>query len=110
MVKLATSTQPQDVCIIEKRAGVLEGFHADICVLYAQGRSPAQPQTGMSQPPAAAMSEWDYARMVELNQGRLAMLGFLVAVGVEAFTGYGILGQLVMYAKWTGLLGPMSGF
>jgi tRNA A58 N-methylase Trm61 len=38
------------------------------------------------------------------------MMGFLAAVLVEAGTGSGILGQLIMYFKASGLLGEASGF
>jgi hypothetical protein len=38
------------------------------------------------------------------------MLGFLAAVLVEAATGKGIILQVIMYLKLSGLLGPMSGF
>jgi hypothetical protein len=51
-----------------------------------------------------------YALDVELNNGRAAMLGFLAAVLVEAGTGQGIIMQLISIFKWSGLLGPMSGF
>lgn len=54
--------------------------------------------------------DWAYAKKVELSQGRWAMLGFLAAIVMEAATGDGILGQVLDYAKWTGLLGPESGF
>ena len=37
-------------------------------------------------------------------------MGFLAAIVVEAATGKGIIMQLIMYAKMSGLLGPMSGF
>lgn len=52
----------------------------------------------------------EYAREVEVGQGRLAMVGFLSAVLVEAATGNGILGQLIVYCKMSGLLGAESGF
>ena len=51
-----------------------------------------------------------YARDVELANGRSAMVGFLAAVLVEAATGKGILLQLIMWGKITGLLGYESGF
>jgi hypothetical protein len=51
-----------------------------------------------------------YARQVEITNGRWAMIGFLGAVLVEAGTGNGILGQLIMYGKLSGLLGAESGF
>lgn len=51
-----------------------------------------------------------YARSVELSNGRAAMLGFLAAILVEAGTGNGILGQLIMWGKISGLLGAASGF
>jgi hypothetical protein len=55
--------------------------------------------------------EAKYARQVELSNGRAAMVGFLIAILVEAGTsGYGILGQLIMWGKITGFLGAASGF
>ena len=51
-----------------------------------------------------------YARDVELTNGRWAMLGFAAAILVEAATGAGVVGQLEMYAKFSGLLGAQSGF
>jgi len=55
--------------------------------------------------------ESKYAREVEISNGRAAMVGFLIAVLVEAGTGgYGILGQLIMWGKITGFLGAASGF
>eukprot|EP00879_Flechtneria_rotunda_P002384 GHRR01002579.1.p1 GENE.GHRR01002579.1~~GHRR01002579.1.p1 ORF type:complete len:317 (+),score=118.88 GHRR01002579.1:1383-2333(+) len=55
-------------------------------------------------------SELAYARQVELTNGRYAMLGFLSAVLVEAVTGKGIIMQVIMYLKLSGLLGAASGF
>lgn len=55
-------------------------------------------------------SDWVYAKQVELDNGRWAMLGFLTAIIVEAATGNGIIMQLIQEAKWAGLLGPNSGF
>lgn len=52
----------------------------------------------------------EYARQVEITNGRWAMLGFLAAIAVEAGTGRGILSQLILYAKLSGLLGQQSGF
>lgn len=54
--------------------------------------------------------ELRYARRVELDNGRAAMIGFLAAILVEAATGKGIILQVIMYLKLSGLLGPMSGF
>lgn len=54
-------------------------------------------------------SDFDYARNVELTNGRWAMLGFLTAIIIEAATGRGILVQLIGYAKALNLLGPASG-
>jgi hypothetical protein len=51
-----------------------------------------------------------YARDIEITNGRWAMIGFLTAVVVEAQTGQGIIGQLIGYAKASGLLGAKSGF
>uniref|UniRef100_A0A383W9X3 Uncharacterized protein n=1 Tax=Tetradesmus obliquus TaxID=3088 RepID=A0A383W9X3_TETOB len=55
-------------------------------------------------------AEMAYARQVELTNGRYAMLGFLAAVLVEAATGKGIILQIIMYLKLSGLLGAASGF
>ncbi|KAF6262093.1 hypothetical protein COO60DRAFT_1282853 [Scenedesmus sp. NREL 46B-D3] len=55
-------------------------------------------------------AELAYARGVELTNGRYAMLGFLAAVLVEAATGKGIILQIIMYLKLSGLLGAASGF
>lgn len=38
------------------------------------------------------------------------MLGFLISVLVEAGTGQGILGQVIYWLKFVGLLGEASGF
>lgn len=55
-------------------------------------------------------AELAYAMDVELNNGRWAMIGFALAVIIEAGTGNGIVGQLITYGKITGLLGANSGF
>ncbi|GBF99882.1 hypothetical protein Rsub_12678 [Raphidocelis subcapitata] len=54
--------------------------------------------------------ESKYAREVEVTNGRAAMVGFLAAVMVEAATGHGIILQLIDFFKFTGFLGPASGF
>jgi hypothetical protein len=51
-----------------------------------------------------------YARDVEVNNGRWAMIGFISALSVEALTGRGIIGQVISYLKLSGLLGEKSGF
>ena len=51
-----------------------------------------------------------YACRVELDNGRWAMLGFAVACAIEAYNGHGILGQLIDWFKFAGLLGEASGF
>ncbi len=51
-----------------------------------------------------------YARHAELTNARAAMVGFLAAVLMEALTGRGILGQLVLYLKLVGVLTFESGF
>jgi hypothetical protein len=37
---------------------------------------------------------WGFHPRAELLNGRLAMLGFVIGVAIEAFTGHGILDQL----------------
>lgn len=51
-----------------------------------------------------------WARDVEINNGRWAMVGFLAAVLVESATGHGVFGQLIDFFKLVGLLGDASGF
>ena len=58
----------------------------------------------------SASAEMEYAKSVEMRNGRWAMLGFLAAVLVEAGTGHGIIMQLIDGAKLVGLLGAESGF
>lgn len=43
---------------------------------------------------AASQIRSEYFQRAERLNGRAAMLGFVIAVLTEAFTGYGILGQL----------------
>jgi hypothetical protein len=64
----------------------------------------------MEQGMFSANAEMRYARDIELQNGRAAMLGFLAAVVVEAATGKGILMQIIMWLKIVGLLGAASGF
>eukprot|EP00967_Tisochrysis_lutea_P048139 scaffold58792_cov16-Tisochrysis_lutea.AAC.1 len=66
------------------------------------------PQDIMSTYLFSGNAEMRYAQNIELENGRWAMIGFLVAVLVEAATGQGIIGQLFGYAKWSGLLGKDS--
>lgn len=51
-----------------------------------------------------------YARGVEVANGRAAMIGFLVCVALEAWTGKGILSQVLWELKLVNILGPASGF
>lgn len=57
-----------------------------------------------------ATGELAFARGIEITNGRWAMMGFLIAILVEAYSGQGIIGQLILWAKWSGLLGGQSGF
>ena len=52
----------------------------------------------------------EYMKTVELNNARWAMVGFATAVVMEAKTGGGIIPQLIMYGKMSGVLGADSGF
>lgn len=120
-------TSPTDLNAID--AARAAGTPADVALMTADatpvatGAVPAEPSATAAaaaasqpqQPPAAprlsaAERELEYARDVELNNGRWAMLGFAAAILGEAATGAGVVGQLEAYAKWAGLLGPNSGF
>eukprot|EP00227_Mantoniella_beaufortii_P000494 CAMPEP_0197611044 /NCGR_PEP_ID=MMETSP1326-20131121/54603_1 /TAXON_ID=1155430 /ORGANISM="Genus nov. species nov., Strain RCC2288" /LENGTH=322 /DNA_ID=CAMNT_0043179637 /DNA_START=41 /DNA_END=1009 /DNA_ORIENTATION=+ len=56
-----------------------------------------------------ANTELLFAKEVEMTNGRWAMIGFSAAVLLESITGYGIIGQLIIYAQATGVLGEDSG-
>ena len=60
--------------------------------------------------PLSVSAELNYALDTEMTNGRWAMIGFAAAVAIESATGQGIMGQLIFYAKATGLLGADSGF
>lgn len=84
---------------------------------YKSAPAPAGPSVSLAarndileQGMFSANAEMAYARNIELQNGRAAMLGFLAAVVVEAATGKGILMQLIMWFKLMGLLGAESGF
>eukprot|EP00798_Chlamydomonas_sp_ICE-L_P018632 gene18632-25145_t len=51
-----------------------------------------------------------FAQNIEITNGRWAMVGFLSSILVEAATGNGIFGQLIVYLKASGALGERSGF
>ena len=82
----------------------------------AAAAAPAEPTPAPAPRPAAPQqypgmqSDLAFAQTIELDNGRAAQLGFLAAIIVEAATGKGILGQLIMYLKATGFLGAASGF
>jgi hypothetical protein len=38
--------------------------------------------------------KWGWSEQAELWNGRLAMLGFVIAIATELLTGVGVLGQL----------------
>ena len=59
---------------------------------------------------SAEQLELEYAKNVEMRNGRWAMLGFANLILVEAATGHGLVAQLEAYAKFAGLLGANSGF
>ena len=103
-----------------------EGTIADAALMTSDatpvvgGPAPMAGATATMAPPAPAAAapkrmtaeerEMAYARDVEITNGRWAMLGFAIAILVEAGTGAGVVGQLETYAKVAGLLGANSGF
>jgi hypothetical protein len=42
----------------------------------------------------ASQIQWGWSEQAELWNGRLAMLGFVIAIATEVLTGAGVLGQL----------------
>lgn len=50
-----------------------------------------------------------YAKDIELANGRWAMIGFFIAISLEAFSGDGIVRQLIFYAKALGVIDDTSG-
>ena len=81
-----------------------------------QSSSPAAVVNSMDEPEVVLTPKQvndvtlDYLKTVEMNNGRWAMIGFAVAIVMEAKTGGGMIPQLITYGKMTGLLGPDSGF
>lgn len=65
------------------------------------------PSSKWPRPSAAAreaMAEFDYAKGVEMDNGRWAMIGFLLAILVEAGTGMGVVEQIMFYIQTSGFL------
>ncbi len=87
---------------------------------HVQQRAQGQGVTGPSQSLDAradileqtqqSSGDWAYARSIELTNGRWAMIGFWACIIVEAATGRGILNQVILYLRLSGLLGEASGF
>eukprot|EP00854_Cymbomonas_tetramitiformis_P017644 gene17644-21020_t len=50
-------------------------------------------------------AELEYAKGVELTNGRWAMVGFATAILVESYSGAGVVAQLLGYMQATGILG-----
>ncbi|GFR51633.1 hypothetical protein Agub_g13989 [Astrephomene gubernaculifera] len=122
----APTMEAATTLIAEKEEGrAAGGSLTGVVSTSSAAAADARPQQAPTQPAAAATSsrnatltaeelygldEGKYARDVEIANGRAAMLGFLAAVLVEAGSGRGILAQLVLYGKLSGLLGAASGF
>ena len=43
---------------------------------------------------ANSQTKWGWSEQAELWNGRLAMMGFVIAIATEFLTGAGVLGQL----------------
>ncbi len=94
------------------------GSPADAALMTADATAVASGAEAAAAAPAAARAppksaedfEREYARGVEVENGRWAMVGFALAILIEAATGNGVVAQLEGYAKAAGLLGAQSGF
>lgn len=93
----------------EIAAAKAEGTPADAILSFDESsKSPAA--VARSAEDRAMDVTWQYAKQVEITNGRYAMLGFWIAIATEAATGHGMIGQVIDYLKIGGFLGPMSGF
>lgn len=103
VLTLTTAVEAQQVAAAAAESKVAPGLQGPSVSLAARADI-------VEQDMFSASGELAYARNIELQNGRAAMLGFLAAVLVEAATGKGILLQLIMWFKLMGLLGAASGF
>jgi hypothetical protein len=71
--------------------------------------APFSPWPRQSREEMDAQLTFDYAKEIEISNGRWAMLGFSSAILIEAATGGGVFQQLLWYARFVGLLGENSG-
>lgn len=79
----------------------------------ARPREPSEPRAvsrRLSLSPLPPLLPPATALRAPAPRSRAAMLGFAVAIVVEAASGVGVIGQLESYAKLLGVLGPASGF
>jgi hypothetical protein len=97
----------------EKAAGVRQELplsQAPSCAWPRENAPDFCPVDFRSEREMEAEASMAYAREVEINNGRAAMVGFAAAVCAEAASGGGVFQQLIWAFKAMGLLGAASGF
>jgi len=68
------------------------------------GAAPSSPWPRLTAEQREAEMTLEYARGIEMDNGRWAMIGFALAILVEAGTGAGVVGQLIFYMQASGLI------
>ena len=79
-------------------AAPMQRRRADLAALLLKQPPPRPSRFGWAQIPAEptmrALNNWGWTSTAELWNGRLAMLGFAIAIATELLTGQGVLQQL----------------
>lgn len=68
--------------------------------------APSSPWPRLTSEQREAEMTFNYARDVEMDNGRWAMIGFALAILIEAGTGAGVIQQIIFYMQFSGLLQP----
>eukprot|EP00798_Chlamydomonas_sp_ICE-L_P018635 gene18635-25148_t len=103
----ASSSAPKDASYASMEATTTEEADA---VTSAPSVTPTESWGEKKDMYPGETNDMAFARTVEITNGRWAMMGFFASIMVEAATGSGIFGQLIIYLKASGVLGAKSGF